>query len=46
MSPPGMATDHKPVTANTAYEIRVRMIPPAGSTHIYRWGYARVYTTN
>ena len=34
------------LAANTAYEIRVRMIPPAGSTHIYRWGYARVYTTN
>ena len=31
---------------NTAYEVRVRMIPPAGSTHTYRWGYARVYTTN
>ena len=34
------------LSRNTAYEIRVRMIPPAGSTHIYRWGYARVYTTN
>ena len=31
---------------NTAYEVRVRMVPPAGSTHIYRWGYARVHTTN
>ena len=31
---------------NTTYEVRVRMIPPANSTHIYRWGYARVYTTN
>ena len=30
----------------TAYEVRVRMIPPTDSTHIYRWGYARVYTTN
>ena len=30
----------------TAYEVRVRMIPPADSTHIYRWGYARVHTTN
>ena len=34
------------LSRNTAYEIRVRMIPPADSTHIYRWGYARVYTTN
>ena len=34
------------LSRNTAYEIRVRMIPPAGSTHIYRWGYARVHTTN
>ena len=31
---------------NTAYEVRVRMVPPAGSTHIYRWGYARVHTNN
>ena len=31
---------------NTAYEVRVRMNPPADSTHTYRWGYARVYTTN
>ena len=31
---------------NTTYEVRVRMVPPANSTHIYRWGYARVYTTN
>ena len=31
---------------NTAYEVRVRMAPPADSTHTYRWGYARVYTTN
>ena len=31
---------------NTAYEVRVRMVPPAGSAHIYRWGYAKVYTTN
>ena len=31
---------------NTAYEVRVRMIPPANSTHTYRWGHARVYTTN
>ena len=30
----------------TAYEVRVRMVPPADSTHIYRWGYARVHTTN
>ena len=29
---------------NTAYEVRVRMVPPAGSAHIYRWGYARVHT--
>ena len=34
------------LAANTAYEVRVRMIPPANSTHTYRWGYARVYTTN
>ena len=34
------------LSQNTAYEVRVRMIPPADSTHIYRWGYARVYTTN
>ena len=34
------------LAANTTYEVRVRMIPPAGSTHTYRWGYARVYTTN
>ena len=34
------------LAANTTYEVRVRMIPPADSTHIYRWGYARVYTTN
>ena len=34
------------LAANTAYEVRVRMIPPADSTHTYRWGYARVYTTN
>ena len=34
------------LAANTTYEVRVRMIPPAGSTHIYRWGYARIYTTN
>ena len=26
---------------NTAYEVRVRMSPPADSTHTYRWGYAR-----
>ena len=31
---------------NTAYEVRVRMVPPAGSAHIYRWGYARVHTNN
>ena len=31
---------------NTAYEVRVRMVPPAGSAHIYRWGYARVRTDN
>ena len=31
---------------NTAYEVRVRMVPPAGSAHIYRWGYARVHTAN
>ena len=34
------------LSRSTAYEVRVRMIPPADSTHIYRWGYARVYTTN
>ena len=34
------------LTRNTTYEVRVRMIPPAGSTHTYRWGYARVYTAN
>ena len=34
------------LSQNTAYEVRVRMVPPAGSTHIYRWGYARVHTTN
>ena len=34
------------LSRNTAYEIRVRMIPPADSTHIYRWGYARVHTIN
>ena len=34
------------LAANTTYEVRVRMIPPAGSTQTYRWGYARVYTTN
>ena len=34
------------LAANTAYEVRVRMIPPANSTHIYRWGYARVHTAN
>ena len=34
------------LAANTAYEVRVRMIPPADSTHTYRWGYARVHTTN
>ena len=34
------------LSRNTAYEVRVRMIPPANSTHTYRWGYARVYTTN
>ena len=34
------------LAANTTYEVRVRMIPPADSTHTYRWGYARVYTTN
>ena len=34
------------LSRSTAYEIRVRMIPPAGSTHIYRWGYARVHTAN
>ena len=31
---------------NTAYEVRVRMVPPAGSAHIYRWGYAKVHTNN
>ena len=31
---------------NTAYEVRVRMVPPARSAHIYRWGYARVHTNN
>ena len=30
----------------TTYEVRVRMIPLADSTHTHRWGYARVYTTN
>ena len=34
------------LSRNTAYEVRVRMVPPANSAHIYRWGYARVYTTN
>ena len=34
------------LAANTTYEVRVRMVPPANSTHTYRWGYARVYTTN
>ena len=34
------------LSRNTAYEVRVRMVPPADSTHIYRWGYARVHTTN
>ena len=34
------------LSRNTAYEVRVRMIPPADSRHIYRWGYARVHTTN
>ena len=34
------------LAANTTYEVRVRMVPPADSTHSYRWGYARVYTTN
>ena len=34
------------LAANTAYEVRVRMIPPVDSKHIYRWGYARVHTTN
>ena len=34
------------LAANTTYEVRVRMIPPDNSTHTYRWGYARVYTTN
>ena len=29
---------------NTAYEVRVRMVPPAGSAHIYRWGYATIHT--
>ena len=27
------------LAANTAYEVRVRMIPPANSTHIYRCTY-------
>ena len=31
---------------NTTYEVRVRMIPPNNSDLTYRWGYARVYTTN
>ena len=34
------------LSRNTAYEVRVRMIPPTGSAHIYRWGYARVHTNN
>ena len=34
------------LAANTTYEVRVRMIPPADRTHTYRWGYVRVYTTN
>ena len=34
------------LAANTTYEVRVRMIPPADSELTYRWGYARVYTTN
>ena len=34
------------LAANTTYEVRVRMIPPADSALTYRWGYARVYTTN
>ena len=34
------------LAANTTYEVRVRMIPPANSKQTYRWGYARVYTAN
>ena len=34
------------LAANTTYEVRVRMIPPNNSDLTYRWGYARVYTTN
>ena len=33
------------LTAGTAYEIRVRMVPiPGVDTHTYQWGYATVYT--
>ena len=33
------------LTAATAYEIRVRMVPiPGADSHTYQWGYATVYT--
>ena len=33
------------LTAGTAYEIRVRMVPlPGVDTYTYQWGYATVYT--
>ena len=45
ISPGNRTSEVTGLTAATAYEIRVRMVPiPGADSHTYQWGYATVYT--
>ena len=45
ISPSNRTYEVAGLTAGTAYEIRVRMVPiPGADSHTYQWGYATVYT--
>ena len=45
ISPGNRTSEVTGLTAATAYEIRVRMVPiPGADSHTYQWGYATIYT--
>ena len=45
ISPSNRTYEVAGLTAATAYEIRVRMVPiPGADSHTYQWGYATIYT--
>ena len=45
ISPSNRTHEVDGLTAGTAYEIRVRMVPiPGADSHTYQWGYATIYT--